>query len=143
MTAPCRASALPFALCALLLAGAAFAEDFPSTVTGRFDALDVNRDGVLSKYEYDSEAAFAVMDGDQDNSISAAELQEILGPQQDGTPSAADRIRVADVDGDGALDDEELRRRGEMRFQWMDANKDGNVDLPELRAAFGVRTFGP
>ena len=142
MTAPCRASALPFALCALL-AGAAFAEDFPSTVTGRFDALDANKDGVLSKYEYDSETAFAVMDGDQNHSISAAELQEILGPQQDGTPSAADRIRVADVNGDGALDDEELRLRGEMRFQWMDANKDGNVDLPELRAAFGVRTFGP
>lgn len=141
MAAPSRSSALPFALCALLT-GAAAAQDFPSTVSGRFDALDANRDGVLSKYEYDSETAFAVMDGDRNDSISEAELQEFLGPQQAGTPSALDRIRVGDINGDNALDYEELRRRSELRFQWMDTNKDGNVDLPELRTAFGVRTLG-
>jgi hypothetical protein len=54
-------------------------------------------------------------DSNRNNRISAAELEEIPGPQQDGAPSAADRIRVADLNDDGELTDEELRRRAEVR----------------------------
>ena len=42
--------------------------------------LDANSDGVLSKYEYDSEIAFETMDSDRNASLSAAELQAVLGP---------------------------------------------------------------
>ena len=86
---------------------------------------------------------FAVLDDDRSDSLSAAELQAFLGPQQAGTPSAEDIVRRSDINDDGALDYEELRSRIELRFQWMDANKDGNVDPADLREACMVRTFGP
>ena len=112
----------------------------PDAASTRFDFLDVNRDGVLSKYEYDSDVAFETMDVDDDARLSAAELQEILGAIEQGSPTAADRIVVADLDGDGALDDAELRRALEMKFSWLDRNSDGNLDLAEMKAGFGVRT---
>jgi Ca2+-binding EF-hand superfamily protein len=143
MTASRSAHALPFALCALLSGAGAFAQGFPSTASGRFNALDANHDGVLSKYEYDSDTAFAVMDGDHDNRLSAAELQEFLGLPEKGKAPAADRIAVADLDGDGALDDKEMRRGIEFRFRRMDTNKDGNVDLAELQAGMGVAYVRP
>jgi len=92
----------------------------------------------VSKYEYDSDAAFAVMDANHNNRISANELQGLLGPQQDGHPSAAERIGVADVNGDEELSDEELRRALEIRFNWLDTNRDGNLDLPEMTSGFAV-----
>lgn len=104
-----------------------------------FKALDANGDGVLSQYEYDSDAAFAALDRDHDASLSAAELQALLGPPRKGVPTAADRIVIADLDANGALDDAELRRATEMRFSWLDRNQDGNLDRAELRAGFGVR----
>ena len=128
-------------LCFGFAVPAASAEsDLPATANARFDFLDVNRDGVLSKYEYDSDVAFETMDIDDDARLSAAELQEILGAIEKGVPSADDRIVVADLDGDGALDDTELRRALEMKFSWLDRNSDGNLDLDEMKAGFGVRT---
>ena len=114
-------------------------QTLPDAAEARFTFLDANSDGVLSKYEYDSEVAFEMMDSDHNASLSAAELQTMLGPLENGVPSAADRIVPADLDGNGELDDAELRRATEMRFSWLDRNSDGNLDLSELRSGFGVR----
>ncbi|BCT93731.1 hypothetical protein LYSHEL_27580 [Lysobacter helvus] len=126
----------------LLLAGAGVAQVAHPAAShdakSRFAAFDTNRDGKVSEDEYGNEKTFDAIDTNHDNSISAAEVQAILGPQQDGQPSAADRIRNADRNGDGVLSDEELRRGGETRFQWLDTNKDGNLDEAEFRAGFGV-----
>ena len=133
-----------FRVCALFLVLAAVfpglcaAQGLPKTAADRFAALDANADGVLSKYEYDSDALFAAVDDDHNNRISAAELQGLLGSQEDGALSAADRIGVADGNSDGELTDEELRRGLEFRFKWLDKNKDGNVDLAEMKSGFGV-----
>ena len=118
--------------------GTCGAQALPETAEERFNALDANRDGLISKYEYDSDTAFAVMDSNHNNRISAAEVQGILGPQEDGTLSASHRIGVADMNGDKELSDEELRRTLESRFNWLDINRDGSVDLPEMKAGFGV-----
>jgi len=131
-------SAAIFALLAVTT-GTCGAQVRSETAAERFTALDANRDNVVSKYEYDSDAAFAVMDANHNNRISSSELQGLLGPQEDGHPSAADRIGVADVNGDKELSDDELRRALEIRFNWLDTNRDGNLDLPEMTSGFGVR----
>lgn len=111
----------------------------PEGAEARFEYLDVNRDGVLSKYEYDSDVAFATADRDRNSLISPSELQEILGPPVPGVPTIADRLIIADLDSDGELDDGELRRALEMRFGWLDRNSDGNLDLDEMKSGYGVR----
>jgi len=125
-------------LAALVPAATCAAQGVPATVQGRFDALDTNADGTLSMDEYDSEATFSALDTDGNNSVSAAEVEAVIGPPVPGMPSAADRIRVADKNGDGALDDEELLRGAQTRFQWLDTNQDGDLDLSEMTAGFGV-----
>jgi Ca2+-binding EF-hand superfamily protein len=127
----------------LVAAGTCVAQSIPATATERFDALDTNHDGLVSKAEYDSNALFKAIDSDRNYRITAGELEAILGPQEDGMQSAADRIRVADRNEDGELNDEELRRAGEMRFDWLDSNRDGTLDLAEMKSGFGIPAQRP
>lgn len=114
------------------------AQALPETSAERFKALDVNHDGVISQYEYDGDVALAALDANHDNQVSAAELQGVLG-QWEGQPQSAERrISLADLNRDGGLADDELRRAMDFRFKSMDTNKDGNVDPDELQAGFGV-----
>ena len=70
--------------------------------------------------------------------VSAAELLPLLGPK--ATPATAhDRVLLADRNADDMLDESELARASKMRFEWMDANKDGNVDRAELQERFLVK----
>jgi len=121
----------------LVLAGTCAAQ-VPATSSDRFAALDRNRDGIVSKDEYDADALFRVLDADHNYRITAAELEAIVGHQGDGMPSAADRIRNLDRNGDGELTDEELRYGAETRFQWLDKNQDGKLDLAEFKSGFGI-----
>jgi len=133
-----------FCACALLLVlvslptGDCLAQVPPTPATVHFETLDTNKDGRVGKDEYESSGLFAQMDSNHDNRITADELEGMLGPQQDGMPSAADRIRVADGNDDGELSDEELRRNAEMRFAWLDRNHDGYLDLAEMKSGFGI-----
>lgn len=127
---------------AAFLAGACWAQGLPVSAASRLQALDADHDRVLSKYEYDSDAALAIMDSDGNGEISAQELQIFLGPTDQGGASAAERIVGSDVDNNGELSDEELRRSLDFRFKWLDKNKDGNVDLAELTTGMGVPMIG-
>lgn len=104
----------------------------------RFQRLDTNGDGKVSKREYNSDAAFNALDTDNNNRISVAELEAVLGPQGDGMLSAADRIRNIDRNQDNEITDEELRRGANSRFQWLDQNDDDEVDLSEFKSGFGI-----
>ena len=134
-----RLSVAAAALAACVLSAApAAGQQRPATASAGFAMLDANRDGGLDLDEYGNDKLFSMIDRDGNDRITAAELEGFLGPQQDGTPSAADRIRNADRNTDGELDDEELRRGGETRFQWLDADRNGTLDEAEFRTGFGV-----
>lgn len=131
---------VPVLLVALGFTGLCAAQRIPATASDAFQRLDTNQDGLVSEWEYNSDAAFRAMDSNRNNRISPEELQELLGPQEDGMASAEDRIRRADRNQDGELSDEELRRVAEMRFNWLDGDGDGNLELSELRSGFGIPT---
>jgi Ca2+-binding EF-hand superfamily protein len=134
MTGPLKA----IAVLALLASAPLAAQQVATTAAERFTRLDVNHDGALSKYEVDAEVFIAGLDTDGDQMISATELAPLLGPSVTEA-QALDRVRVADRNADDKLDAAELDRGSEMRFKWMDANGDGNVDQQELTARFGVK----
>jgi len=126
--------------CAFLVPVVGHAED-TSVADARFKVLDVNEDGGLSTYEYNSDAAIRMMDDDKNNLVSASELQAFFGPEKKNVASAAERIVGIDLDKDGELSADELHVGLERRFKFMDKNKDGNVDINEYRAALGVSQF--
>lgn len=128
--------ALTLALCA---AADGHAQDTPTPASARFAALDRNHDGTVSAGEYDSSAVFAALDSNQNYRLSLDELQTVLGPDRDGQLSAADRLRVADLNGDGELSSEEVGRFAEMRFQALDSNHDQQLDLAEFQSGFWRR----
>lgn len=132
----------PAVACALLVAlpcTTVAAPPLPHySAEAHFKALDANRDGLVSKSEYESNAAFAAMDTDHNNSISIAELDEAVGSQHEGMPSASQRMSGSDNNGNQELSHEEFRRTLETRFHWLDTNQDGKLDLPEMKAGFGV-----
>lgn len=112
--------------------------DIAQSASERFTRLDVNHDGVLSRYETDAEVVFAALDTDGDQSITPAELKPLL-PANLTDAEVLDRVRVADRDANDVLNEAELTRATEMRFEWLDANKDGNVDQQELQERFLVK----
>lgn len=136
MHAPGRSVFVLVLTCGFLLPAVGYAES--SVADEHFKTLDVNGDGGLSTFEYNSEAAIRMVDEDRNNLVSASELEAFVGPVGDEVSSATERIASMDLDHDGQLSSEELHRSLELRFKWMDKNEDGNVDLDEYRAAFGV-----
>ncbi len=120
----------------VLLLSSAHAQQMATTAAERFATLDRNADGEVSKDEYDGTALFQALDADNNNRVTVEEVQAFLGPDRDGQLTAADRIRVADLNGDGELSDEEVRRVVEMRFQSLDTNHDEVLTLSELQSGF-------
>lgn len=127
---------LTIALTALTLGTAAHAQVRGETAAQRFATLDRNSDGEVSKDEYDGTTLFQALDADNNNRVTVTEVQALVGPDKDGQLTAADRIRVADLNGDGELSDEEVRRVVEMRFQSLDVDHDEVLTLSELQSGF-------
>jgi len=123
---------------ALVVATAPCFAQIAKSASERFQRLDVNHDGVLSRYETDAEVVFAALDTNGDQIITPDELKPLL-PEGMTDAEVLDRVRVADRDANDTLNEAELTRATEMRFEWLDANKDGNVDQQELQDRFLVK----
>jgi EF hand len=93
--------------------------------TDRFQALDSNNDGVLSRPEWRHETvAFHRADRNADGILTRQEYGNLPAP----TPEEV-RFERADDDGDGVLDRREWD--GAEQYERMDRNRDGIVTLHE------------
>jgi len=132
-----------------LLAGLAQAED------SLFDRLDTNKDGQVTADEIPQEkqSLFERMlrtsDKNKDGKLTAAEMTAALTPEksppEQPAPANGNRnpdreaiFKRIDANNDGQITKEEAPAFLKPRFDQIDANKDGVIQLPELLRA-GMR----
>jgi hypothetical protein len=101
--------------------------------------MDTNADGKIAPDEHAAGAAkmFEAMDADRNGTVTAAEMtsahQRVTGQKaMAGSMSSAEKIKVIDGDGDGALTAAEHAAGSRMMFERMDVDRDGFVTAAEL-----------
>ena len=115
-----------------------------------FTAMDANHNGSISAVEHAAAAArmFSTMDGDGDGRVSPAEMtaaqQKVTGKKaKPGDLSAADKIKVIDVNGDGVLSAAEHSTGAAKMFHDIDVIRDGQLSRAEMTAAHAKLTRAP
>jgi Ca2+-binding EF-hand superfamily protein len=112
-----------------------------------FDAWDRNRDGVVTREEVPDRRTLyrfedylrraRITDGRLTRDAFLRAFQERMAEMTRNSASDAERLfRSLDRNNDGKIDSEEVQRTQRLRndvARW-DANKDGNLDLAELKA---------
>ena len=113
---PLRMAALALAALAAV-AGTALAQDAAAPAPAPPATVDTNGDGVLSAAEQSAAArgAFQRMDGDGDGRITVDEMGAMPGASAAGMPSAADRMKAVDTDGDSVLTAQEHAAASELQ----------------------------
>ncbi|MDF2765382.1 MAG: hypothetical protein K0S81_2376 [Rhodospirillales bacterium] len=157
-----RSSRSPLALAAALaigvgLAGAAAAQTATgSTGTGTtategaggdrhqmmFKRIDADQNGSVSQQEMETWRSKAVfrLDADADGKVTKEELdQHIAQRQAEGgqAPDSEKFFSTYDANGDGAIDEEELKSGGSQRFQTADTDANGELSMEEWTALQG------
>ncbi len=120
------------------LPASAAAANQPETA---FVSMDANGDGKLSPDEHVAAATrmFETMDTNTDGKVTATEMtaahQKVTGKKaQKSDLTAAEKIKVVDIDGDGVMSLDEHTAGARSMFEKMDSNKDGYLRKAELKA---------
>jgi len=125
-------------LLAALFAGVALAGAAHAQGAGKLEALDTNRDGMLSRDEIQSHPHLAqhfdAIDTNRDGILSRSEL---MAWHQQHHKGGAGGLQRLDTNHDGQLERSEVANdpRALARFDAADANHDGVVTRDEVRAA--------
>jgi len=113
----------------------------PSAVDSEMKTMDTNGDGKLSAAEHAAGARrmFETMDANKDGRVTTAEMdaahERVTGRKAvAGDMTSAEKIKVIDTDGDGALTAEEHRAGSQAMFERMDTDRDGFLSKDELAA---------
>lgn len=106
----------------------------------RFDELDQNKDGFITKQEAEARQSerFAKVDADNDGKLSLAEIRQ--SREQRHEEMKQKRFSMLDADNSGTVSPEEfskgsaehMSRRSKGRFSRMDKNDDGVLTLDEI-----------
>jgi Ca2+-binding EF-hand superfamily protein len=152
-----RSSRGPLALAAALaigLAGAAAAQTATDSTGAAgtegggdrhqmmFKRIDADGNGSISSQEMESWRSKAVfrLDADSDGKVTKEEVdQHIAQRQAEGgqAPDSAKFFSTYDANGDGAIDEEELKNGGSQRFQTADTDANGELSMEEWTALQG------
>ena len=139
-----HASVLATVIAAAAAAPTAASGQVAATTDARFTALDRDNNDLLSLDEYAAEARarFDAIDIDHNRNITVAEM-DTADAQSDGELSSAQKITLRDENKDGILSIDEHQADVEARFEQVDANGDGSIDLAELKSGAPVRVPQP
>jgi hypothetical protein len=115
------------------------------------DEMDANKDGVVTKKEFDAFHAkhFKEIDTNHDGKLSKDELDAMrpMPMMRGGRPDnlISNRFDAADVNKDGALTREEAKEMPMLlqHFDEIDANKDGKVTPEEIQGMMGANRAVP
>lgn len=127
MTAPRLLMALATGL---LLTGPAFAEDAPPPPKTPHRHIDANGDGRIDRAESASleTRLFQRLDRNQDGVLNAADTPPpVPSPQE----RFAQLVKEADTDGDGVVSLNEFKAKGNIRFDSLDADRNGVLTADE------------
>lgn len=126
---------------AALLVPLALAAHEPGKDGGRFDGIDADRDGTISRAEAASSPRltqkFDELDQDKNGNLTKAELdQHMHDKRQEMHDRMEQRFKSADANGDGQLSSDEAKGMPHIaqNFAAIDTNGDGLVSRDELRA---------
>ncbi|GAB2179560.1 hypothetical protein [Dongia sp. agr-C8] len=105
--------------------------DFSQRILERVDA---DKDGKISKAEFDAEGAkmFAKLDENSDGKIAENEM-----PQRHWARFGGKMFDRMDADNDGKVTKAEFQAAGEQMFQRMDKNGDGIIEKDEMQKPQG------
>lgn len=105
--------------------------------------LDADQDGKITEEEFMSGhgARFEALDANNDGTISFEELKAWRQPRNEQRMQAM--FRRGDTNGDGVISREEFNGTGELRFEGLDANKDGALTEDEIQAIAANKRCGP
>ncbi len=105
--------------------------DFSQRILERVDA---DKDGRISKAEFDAEGSkmFAKLDENSDGKIAESEM-----PQRHWAKFGGKMFDRMDADNDGKVTKAEFQAAGEQMFQRMDKNGDGIIEKDEMQKPQG------
>jgi Ca2+-binding EF-hand superfamily protein len=97
----------------------------------RLEALDTNKDGIVSKEEVEAAKAarFAVADADGNGSVSFGEFEAMKEKHQ--MERRQKHFAKKDKNGDGVLSMDEVGERRSGMFEKLDLNGDGEITKEE------------
>lgn len=135
-----------FILATVTLAGTALAWSPASAQMGRFgdgdrtawfDKADVNRDGRVTRAEFDAfrMAQFGQLDRNGDGVVSPADFPRLAKIRPDAYAQLTGMLDQADSNGDGAVSRDEMRTAPPRLFQIADTDQNNEVTRAEFDAA--------
>jgi Ca2+-binding EF-hand superfamily protein len=116
---------------ALVIAPTAFAN---INTKAKFDKIDTNSDGAVSRDEFTTHAReyFVTCDTNHDGFCTVIEMKATEAGKSAKGMSAADKVKKFDSDGDGRLTVEEMTTGKQAMFDNMDKDKDGRLTAEEF-----------
>lgn len=108
-----------------------------------FEATDTNKDGVLSKDEFEARGGemFSKMDTNKDGIVTKLEMSQAA--QKKAAEHAEKRFTRMDSNNDGKITQAEFAALSDQRFAKMDKNSDGKLEKGEGRHGMRHGGHGP